>query len=727
MAKNIDKLLANILVDKGMISPEKIDDMVKEAELSSRPFSAILAEQGLAEEGKILEILSQELKLPLINLRETPIEKSITEMIPLKFTSYYKFMPVKIENRVLTIAVAYPLDVKTQDEIRTQLGYEVQMALAYEGDIHEMLKTHYGLAADTINKIISKTPRKQMEEARAEAEVEDIEKLAEEESVTKLVNQIIIEAYKRRATDIHIEPYRGKVRLRYRIDGVLHNAPVPPEMTHFYSSILSRMKIISNLNIIERRLPQDGRATVKVQDQVIDLRISSVPTPYAESLVIRLLPSKMTFDLEKLGLSKNDLKIFAELVKKPHGIIFVTGPTGSGKSTTLYTCLSQLNKDKTKIVTIEDPIEYEMEGVTQMQVLPEIGLDFAMGLRSMLRHDPDVIMIGEVRDHETAEIAIRVALTGHLVFSTLHTNDAASGVVRLIDIGLEPYLVATSVEAFIAQRLVRSICPDCKVEDTGQPEEIKEQIAKDLGLRTTYKIKLYKGKGCKKCNSTGFFGRTAIYEILLVDNVIQELILRRASSDEIKNVAIQRGMHTLRQDGWSKVLDGITTPEEVMNLTETEDKQQHKPSSIVVKTEAEVEVPQKEPAPETGPKPAKKNRRVYARLNTKVNISYKIVNVKSKSLGPKDLKEQYGTTEGISAGGLQFVSNEAISLGSILELKIDLPDADKSIVCLARVLRVELRDEETQAKIGFYISVCFLDISSAERARLNKYVEEELI
>ena len=724
MTRNIDKVLAQNLIDGGLVSPEELDKVVKEAVKTSRPFFAVLIEQGLADESELLEILARELKLSFVNLRDVSIEKAVTETVPLKFASYYKFMPLKIEKRVLTVAVAYPLNVKTQDEIRTQLGFEVEMVLAVESDINDMLKIHYGLAADTINKIISRTSRKEMEESRAEVEVEDIEKLAEEESVTKLVNQIILEAYKRRATDIHIEPYRGKVRLRYRIDGVLHNAPVPPEMTHFYSSILSRMKIISNLNIIERRLPQDGRATVKVQDQKIDLRISSVPTPYAESLVIRLLPTKLLFDLEKLGLSKEDLKIFEALVKKPHGIVFVTGPTGSGKSTTLYTCLSQLNKDKTKIVTIEDPIEYEMEGATQMQVMPEIGLDFAMGLRSMLRHDPDVIMIGEVRDRETAEIAIRVALTGHLVFSTLHTNDAASGIVRLIDIGLEPYLVATSVEAFIAQRLVRSICPQCKVEDTDQPAEIKARIAKDMDLTSTDQIRLFKGKGCKKCNSTGFFGRTAIYEILLVDDVIKEMILRRVSSGEIKNMAVQRGMHTLRQDGWDKVLDGITTPEEVMKLTETEDEQQEEPSSFVPVSVEEPETPPKKPAGE--PNRMQKCKRVYARLNTKVNVSYKIVTVKGKSFRPKDLKEQYSTTEGISAGGLQFISNEAISLGSILELKIDLPDADDPIVCLAKVLRVELKDEDPQTRKGFYISVCFLDISSAERVRLNKYVEEEL-
>jgi type II secretory ATPase GspE/PulE/Tfp pilus assembly ATPase PilB-like protein len=659
-----------------------------------------------------------------MNLKDVTIDKAVIDRVPLRFALYYKFMPVKIERNVMTIAVAYPLGVKTQDEIRTHLGHEIETVLSPMGDINDMLKIHYGLAADTVNKIISSTPQQRMEEEGAETQVEDIEKLAEEESVTKLVNQIILEAYKRRATDIHIEPYRGKMRLRYRIDGVLQNAPVPPEMTRFYSSILSRMKIMSNLNIIERRLPQDGRATVRVQDQMLDLRISSVPTPYAESLVIRLLPTKMLFNLERLGLSQNGGKIFADLIKKPHGIIFVTGPTGSGKSTTLYTCLSQINTDKTKIVTIEDPIEYEMEGVTQMQVLPEIGLDFAMGLRSMLRHDPDVMMIGEVRDRETAEIAIRVALTGHLVFSTLHTNDAASGIVRLVDIGLEPYLVATSVEAFIAQRLVRSICTDCKVEDKDQPAEIKAQIANGLNLQAMDPITIYKGKGCKTCNSTGFYGRTAIYEILLVDDMIKEMILKKASSDEIKNTAVRRGMNTLRQDGWRKVVEGITTPGEVMKVTETEDDKQAVSAPAVNGNITGSKKQDERPA--GGNKQPGRCRRIYARLNTKVNVSYKVINIKGRPFKQKDLKEQYSTTEGISAGGLQFISNETVSLGAVLELKIDLPDAGQPIICLAKVLRVELKDDETGAKKGFYISVCFLDISSAERVRLNKYVEEEL-
>jgi len=725
MTQNIDKLLSKVLVDRGLIEQGQLDDAVKSAKKTDRPLHEPLLEEGLVSEDKLLSVLAKEMKLSFVDLKDVTIDKAVIEKVPLKIASYYKFMPISIEKRLLTVAVAYPIDVKTQDELRTHLGYDIEMVLAVSSDISDLLKTHYGLAAATIDKIVSRAPQQQkIKERQEESEIEDIEKLAEEESVTKLVNQIILEAYKRRATDIHIEPYRGKVRLRYRIDGVLHNAPVPPEITHFYSSILSRMKIMSNLNIIERRLPQDGRSTVKIQNQKLDLRISSVPTPYAESLVIRLLPTTMLFDLQKLGLHKSDLGKFTKLIKKPHGIIFVTGPTGSGKSTTLYTCLSQLNTDKTKIVTIEDPIEYELEGATQMQVLPEIGLDFAMGLRSMLRHDPDIMMIGEVRDRETAEIAIRVALTGHLVFSTLHTNDAVSGIVRLVDIGIEPYLVATSVEAFIAQRLVRSICQHCKIEDRDQPQEVRDWIVRDLHLQSLDQVKLYKGEGCKKCNSTGYFGRTAIYEILLINDTIKELIVRNASSSDIKNVAIKQGMHTLRQDGWRKVAEGITTPEEVMKLTDLEedDPQGSLLPSKVRDDKRKVhkinEIAKKE---HTG-----ESRRIYTRLNTKVNVNYKVINTKGKVLKQKESKEQYSITEGISAGGLQFISNEAVSLGLILELKIDLPDAGSSIVCLAKVLRVELKDEEGGVKKGFYISVCFLDISGAERLRLDKYVEEEL-
>lgn len=323
---------------------------------------------------------------------------------------------------------------------------------------------------------------------------------------------------------------------------------------------------MSNLDIVERRLPQDGRAIVKVQDQTLDLRISTLPTPYGESMVIRILPVKLLFNMEKLGFSEQDLKIVKDLIKRPHGIIFVTGPTGSGKTTTLYAALNELNTEDRKIITIEDPIEYEMENITQIQVAPHIGLSFARGLRSILRHDPDVMMVGEVRDLETAEIAMRSALTGHLVLSTLHTNDASSGITRLIDIGVEPYLIASSVTALIAQRLVRLICPECKKEDKTISPEIKKLITSNLKVQDS-KVKIYRGEGCKNCNSTGYYGRTAIYEILLINEKIRELILEKASSAEVKKVALESGMYSLSQSGWRKVMEGLTTPEEVMRTT----------------------------------------------------------------------------------------------------------------------------------------------------------------
>lgn len=363
---------------------------------------------------------------------------------PTRIAFYYNFFPLKIEGKTLTIAVSYLLDIKTQDEIRTHLGCNIKMMLASKEDISDALKRYYGLGADTLEKI--SPPQR---EVSLKEEIEDIEESVEDASVIRLVNQILLDAYKRRATDIHIEPYRGEISIRYRIDGVLYDINVSSEIKRFILPIISRIKIMCNLNIVEKRLPQDGRPIVKTQEQTLDLRVSTLPTPYGESVVIRILPTKMLFSLEKLGLSERDLKILESLISKPHGIIFITGPTGSGKTTTLYACLSKLNTKHRKIITIEDPIEYELNGITQMQVMPEIGLDFARGLRSTLRHDPDIIMIGEVRGLETAEIAIRMALTGHLVFSTLHTNDAPSGITRLLDIGIEPYLVASSIEALL--------------------------------------------------------------------------------------------------------------------------------------------------------------------------------------------------------------------------------------------------------------------------------------
>ena len=714
MAKRSDAVLYEVLIEKGLLTKEAADGMLKEALSSGVSLQQAVINKGIVQEKDILNLLSEKMRLSCLDLKNAAVDKALINKIPVKVALYYKFMPLELKDRVLTIAVDSPLDLKTQDEIRTQLGYDIVMALACHDQITDALKKHYGLAADTIEMITATTSRAKPAAAVAPEEaVEDIGKMAEDASVIRLVNQIILEAWKKRATDIHIEPYRQSVALRYRIDGILYDANVGPEIKSFLSAIISRIKIMSSLNIVERRLPQDGRAIVRVQEQMLDLRISTIPTPYGESIVIRILPTQMLFSLEKLGLPKREMQIFESLIQKPHGIIFVTGPTGSGKTTTLYTCLSRINTKDRKIITIEDPIEYEMSGVTQIQVMPEIGLDFARGLRSILRHDPDVIMVGEVRDLETAEIAIRVALTGHLVFSTLHTNDAASGITRLIDIGVEPYLLASSVEAFIAQRLIRVICPECKYEDKAAPLELKKMIAADLDLRSPDEVKVFRSKGCNSCNFTGFFGRTAIYEILLIDEPMREMILRKTTSEEIKKAAVIRGMRTLRQDGWQKVMSGITTPEEVMKVTSAEDK-------VTAGGELEAygnSLPLPAEPVQAGLRP--EDKRIYGRLDNKVNLRYRVIRSEEELVKKGYAAEQFSVTKNISAGGLVFAAADPLPAGAILELKIELPNRQGPVQCLSRVVRAE----ESAGK--YNVAVCFLDITGSQRALLDKYVEQE--
>jgi len=714
MSKKIDLQLAEILVEKKLITREDVGRFLQEADISSHDFKQVLIKHNLFSENDLLNVLAEKLKLSCVNLKDLQIDRSIISKVPLKIASYYKFIPLALKGRTLTIAVAYPLDIMTLDEIRTQLGLDIEMALACSADVLDDLKKYYGLAADTLEKISSQASASiTTEQTRAQDGVEDIEKQATDASVIKLVNQIILEAWRKRATDIHIEPYRQGLSLRYRIDGLLYDANVPGEIKNFLNAIVSRIKIMSNLNIVERRLPQDGRAIVRVQDQVLDLRISTIPTPFGESLVIRILPTQMLFSLEKLGLAKNELQIFEKLVQKPHGIIFVTGPTGSGKTTTLYSCLTRINTKDRKIITIEDPIEYEMSGITQIQVMPEIGLDFARGLRSILRHDPDVIMVGEVRDFETAETAIRVALTGHLVFSSLHTNDAASGIARLQDIGVEPYLIASSVEAFIAQRLIRVICSECRFEDKQAPLELRELIAKDLGIKLE-DVKIFRGKGCANCNSTGFFGRTAIYEILIVDELTKEMILKKASSDQIKRLALSKGMRTLRQDGWKKTVAGITTFEEVIRVTSAQE-------DISVGKDTQVS-DTNYPGQETNRGPEGSNKRVYRRLDNQVNVRYKVFEIENELIKRKNAIEESVATKNISAGGLLFVAHDKLSVGSILELKIKLPNSEELIECLSRVVRVEELVEQKE----YDIAVCFLDLTGADRIRLEKFVGQKL-
>ncbi len=554
-------LIGEMLIDEKTITPEQLDMALKEQKKASKFICQVIVDLGFASEEKVFSVLSKQLNIPYIMIKDKKIDKSIIEKVPAKFVSHYKLMPIELKGKRLTVVVTDPLDVQTLDDIKLLLGFEIQPVLGGEKDILEMIKKYYGIGADTIERIMAEIPHTDELKLPAGA-TQDNEDLAEDASIIKFVNQILQQAYYDRATDIHIEPFENDLIVRYRIDGILYDAAIPPTIKYFESAIISRIKIMANLNIAERRLPQDGRINIKVGNDELDLRVSILPTPYGESVVIRLLSNKMLFSLKELGLLPSDLAILEEMIKKPHGIILVTGPTGSGKTTTLYACLSKINNKDLKILTIEDPIEYRLNGITQIQVHPKIGLSFAAGLRSMLRHDPDVMMVGEVRDLETAEITIRVSLTGHLVFSTLHTNDAAGATTRLLDMGIEPYLVASSVECIIAQRLVRLICPECK-----HPITDKKAVARLGAGNIPEDAVIYEGKGCDKCKFTGFHGRTAIYEFIVMSDEIRHLVLNHASADQIKKKAVEMGMVTLRQDGINKVLKGLTTVGEVMRVS----------------------------------------------------------------------------------------------------------------------------------------------------------------
>ena len=555
-------LLGENLIQEGLISRRELDIGLKEHKKTGQFLGTSLVKLGFIKEEELYLVLAEQLKLSYFKLKEITIDPKIIQKLPAKYAFHYKLIPVKFENDKLTVAVSDPLDLRTIDDLRLLLSLDVVSVLATESDIYEAIRKYYGIGGETIEKIMDTTELTK-ELTLSTSKTEDVADLAEDASIIKFVNQILVQAVKDRATDIHIEPYEDELKVRYRIDGVLYDISVPSNIKYFQAAIVSRIKIMSNLDIVERRLPQDGRIKIKAGQEELDLRISILPTQFGESVDIRLLSGKMLYSLKNLGLSPSDISILGKLIEKPYGIIFVTGPTGSGKTTTLYACLSKIDKKDKKIITIEDPIEYQLKGVTQIQIHPSIGLSFATGLRSMLRHDPDIMMLGEVRDFETLEITIRVALTGHLVFSTIHTNDAAGAVARLLDMGVEPYLVASSVECFIAQRLVRLICLNCKTAVKPNKEVlvgfgIKEDVSN---------LTIYEGKGCESCKFTGYRGRTGIYEFLVMNEEIRDLIIHRSSSGQIKKKALELGMHTLRMDGWERVKKGITTLDEVIRVT----------------------------------------------------------------------------------------------------------------------------------------------------------------
>ncbi len=732
--KRVDRILLDALVKNNVLSESEVHNYLADAEKTGDSLKDFLLKNELVTEKQILVALSQSANLEIIALSRIKVEKDLIEKVPIKFVWYYKFLPVQLVNNILTVAVSFPMDIRIQDELRVHLGFEVNCVIAEESQLLDAIKKYYGFASDTIDKIMSKEQPQGASISSSDSGqwVEDLELRSEDPTVSNLVNQIILEAYKKRATDIHIEPYRNRVRFRYRIDGSLVDANLPEKVRHFLPQILSRIKILANLSITEKRLPQDGSAVVKTKEDHLDLRISTMPTPRGESMVIRILPTKvMLFSLEKLGFDGESLQVFRQLIKKPHGIIFMTGPTGSGKTTTLYACLNEINSSERKIITIEDPVEYEMDGITQVQVNQKISFNFSTGLRSLLRHDPDIMMVGEVRDVETAEIAIRTALTGHLVFSTLHTNDAASGITRLIDMGVEPYLVASSVEAFVAQRLIRVICPKCKEENKEIPSAVKDEISQSLNISNLKDIKVFKGKGCEHCNNTGYYGRSAIYEILIIDDNIQSAVLEKPRADHIKKIAMQQGMLTLRQNGWKAVLDGITTPFEVLNVTAKDElNDQEKIARQVIFDSKEMIKKFKEfrfeKSEERGPWVSQYNYegRIYKRFFGPVPIRYTVLQDDPANPGAfiTDGIEYPTTTEDISAGGLRFITKDLIPVGSILEMKIHLKDVEHTVGCLTKVCRVE---KDTMEKI-YTVMVYFLDISSADRATIDRYVEKNV-
>src|SRR5580692_10115564 len=525
--------------------------------------SFICRERGVAED-VFLQQLAKALGWPYLELAKFDVGPEARVKVPTKVAFQYSVLPTKFENGELQVVISNPFDAAMLNAVRFNAGGPVSFAIAPKVEIEKALKRYYGVGAETLDEMSKDEPLELLV-----GEDKEITEGDQEASVIKFVNQIIWEAYKDRATDIHFEPAEDELRIRYRIDGILHQTPMPPQLKRYQAALISRIKVMSGMNIAEKRLPQDGRINVRIKGEEIDIRVSTVPTVYGESVSLRLLTrGKIFLSLEKLGFSAMEEAAIRDIIIKPHGIFLVTGPTGSGKSTSLYAFLSAINSVHKRIITIEEPVEYELKGINQIAVRPEIGLTFGMGLRHILRQDPNVVMVGEIRDGETADIAIRASLTGHLVFSTLHTNDAPSAFTRLIDMGIEPFLVASSVEAVQAQRLVRTICPHCKVE-----QKVERDYLRKIGFPADEidTAKFWKGAGCEECRQFGYQGRKGIYELLVVNETLRPLILGRAAATTIAARAVENGMRTLRSDGWKKVKDGETTIEEVLRVTQIEE------------------------------------------------------------------------------------------------------------------------------------------------------------
>ncbi len=557
--------LGDVLIEQGWLSPEALAEGLEVQAENGERLGQILIQQKRITEKELLDALALQLDLEVIeSIDDRELRFDLVEQLPIHYLKKHLIFPFQSEDGTLRMAVNDPLDLEVLDDLRILYGEDtIRPVLVPAREIISAINRTYGQANDTAEQIIQDLDQDESRDLFSELEGgEDLLDETSEAPIIKLVNHIFSQAVKSQASDIHIEPYQHSLQVRFRLDGVLHNVLSPPRRLH--PAIVSRIKVMARLDIAEKRLPQDGRTEVKIGERLVDVRVSCLPTAFGERVVLRLLEkSGKLLSLEEIGLSVEGLAEMKRLLQLSHGIILVTGPTGSGKTTTLYAALSHINSPDKNILTIEDPIEYQLEGIGQMQVNPKINLTFANGLRSMVRQDPDVILVGEIRDVETAEIAIHAALTGHLVFSTLHTNDAASAITRLTDMGIEPFLASSAVQAIIAQRLVRLLCPHCK--ETYEPEETQWA---ELGLSKDEPAPIFRTTGCEKCLETGYRGRTGIYEFLLMTEATKGLVLKTSDANQINQAAIAQGMVSLRDDGIHKVLEGKTTISEVLRVTQ---------------------------------------------------------------------------------------------------------------------------------------------------------------
>ncbi|HBV64615.1 MAG TPA: general secretion pathway protein GspE [Rhodopirellula sp.] len=554
-----------ILKRRGLISEEQLAQS-RSSDSNSVVQAAITL--GYVEEADALKALAEEVGLEYVDLRETEIDPAALEGFPQKLIYRQSLFPLRFEDDSIVVATSDPLDLYPLDEASAATGKNIIPVVAERDEIARLMNRNLGVGSETVEGLMAAKSEEEVELLEGiETDGSELSEMAQEASVVRLVNEILLEAIQTRASDVHIETQSNGLSIRYRIDGILHLQPTPPEINRFQAAIISRLKIMARLNIAEKRLPQDGRIKLRVHGREVDIRLSVIPMIHGEGMVMRILDkSSMVFDLGQLGMNSQIYNTFSEIIKYPHGIVLVTGPTGSGKTTTLYSSLLQIKSPKTKIITTEDPVEYQLDGINQIQVHSKIGLTFAASLRSILRHDPDIVLVGEIRDLETAENAIQASLTGHLVFSTLHTNDAAGAFTRMSDMGVEPFLVAGTVEAVMAQRLLRRLCRSCKEPFT----PTRQDAPKDFPWDKLGDQPIYRSVGCRECRNVGYTGRMGIYELLVANDEIRQLALERKSSWEIRKEAVTAGMRTLRMDAWDKVVSGDTSVDEVLRVTKGE-------------------------------------------------------------------------------------------------------------------------------------------------------------